>query len=393
MGSIRNRPASDHLFMDFYYQGIRCREQTSLTDTPVNRKLLQKQLIKIEAAIILGSFNYAETFPNSKHVDRLNVTASKGQFPLFQDFVPIWLKQKIPEWRYSYSMCVRSKLRRWLIPAFGQMPVNAITKSDILGFRATITNGENRERLTNKSANQVMSMLRMILEAASEQYQFPMSYAGINSLKVPRLDIIPFTLDEVYMIINRVREDFRNYFTVKFFTAMRTGEVDGLKWKYVDFERHQILVRETWVCRRVEYTKNDGSQRHIHMSEMVYQALQDQFKVTGHTEYVFISCRGAPLNHATVNKIWYSLLSKLNLRKRPPYQTRHTAATLWLAAGENPEWISRQMGHTTTKMLFEVYSRYIPNLTHQDGSAFEKLLQSYKQTLLKIQPDDSNRPS
>jgi len=68
------------------------------------------------------------------------------------------------------------------------------------------------------------------------------------------------------------------------------------------------------------------------------------------------------------------LLEKLSLRKRRQYQTRHTAATLWLAAGENPEWIARQMGHTSTEMLFRVYSRFVPNLTRQDGSAFERLV-------------------
>jgi integrase len=62
------------------------------------------------------------------------------------------------------------------------------------------------------------------------------------------------------------------------------------------------------------------------------------------------------------------------LKRRNPYQTRHTAATLWLASGESPEWIARQMGHSNTKMLFTVYSRYVPNLTRQDGSAFERLL-------------------
>ena len=48
---------------------------------------------------------------------------------------------------------------------------------------------------------------------------------------------------------------------------------------------------------------------------------------------------------------------------------RHTAATLWLAAGESPEWIATQMGHANTEMLFRVYSRYVPNLTRKDGSA------------------------
>ena len=56
-----------------------------------------------------------------------------------------------------------------------------------------------------------------------------------------------------------------------------------------------------------------------------------------------------------------------------PYQTRHTAATLWLAAGENPEWIARQLGHSA-QMLFSTYARFVPNLTRRDGSAFEALL-------------------
>jgi integrase len=53
---------------------------------------------------------------------------------------------------------------------------------------------------------------------------------------------------------------------------------------------------------------------------------------------------------------------------------RHTAATLWLASGEAPEWIARQLGHSSTEMLFRVYSRYVPNLTRRDGSAIERLL-------------------
>ena len=64
----------------------------------------------------------------------------------------------------------------------------------------------------------------------------------------------------------------------------------------------------------------------------------------------------------------------MGINYRRPYETRHTAATLWLASGEAPEWIARQMGHSNTKMLFEIYSRFVPNLTRQDGSAFERLL-------------------
>lgn len=111
------------------------------------------------------------------------------------------------------------------------------------------------------------------------------------------------------------------------------------------------------------------------MSQPVFNALKQQSKVTCDIDYVFANKAGNPLSvHNVTKRIWYPLLRCLGLPLRRPYQTRHTAATLWLAAGENPEWIARQMGHSTTEMLFRIYSRYVPNLTRQDGSAFESLL-------------------
>ena len=220
-----------------------------------------------------------------------------------------------------------------------------------------------------------MTPLRMILGEAANRYEFTSPFQGIKSLKVPRSDVEPFSLEEVRLILATVRADFRNYYTVRFFTGLRTGEIDGLQWDCVDFQRRQILVRQALVNGEIEQTKTDGSYRHIEMPQLVYDALKDQRKATGNNTFVFCNGAGNPLEHNNVTKrVWYPLLSHLGLRKRRPYQTRHTAATLWLAAGENPEWIARQMGHTTTEMLFRVYSRYVPNLTRRDGSAFERLL-------------------
>lgn len=222
-----------------------------------------------------------------------------------------------------------------------------------------------------------MTPLRMILHEAANRYNFSSPYQGIKSLKVPRTDVEPFNIEEVRLIIEKVRADFRDYYTVRFFTGMRTSEIDGLQWSAVDFERKQIIVRSTIVNGEIQSTKNDGSFRAIEMSQLVFDALKHQQEATGNMKFVFCTRNGSPLAHNNVTKrVWYPLLTHLGLTKRRPYQTRHTAATLWLAAGESPEWIARQMGHSTTEMLFRVYSRYVPNLTRQDGSAFERLLRS-----------------
>ncbi len=113
------------------------------------------------------------------------------------------------------------------------------------------------------------------------------------------------------------------------------------------------------------------------MSPPVYEALLRQFEATGKYDYVFCVKNGNPLDYCNVTKrVWKPILRYLGLKERRAYQTRHTAATLWLASGENPEWIARQLGHANTEMLFNVYSRYVPNLTRQDGSAFENFINS-----------------
>ncbi|HKT31013.1 MAG TPA: site-specific integrase [Gammaproteobacteria bacterium] len=383
MGSIRRRNDKDVLFLDFRYRGARCREQTVLPDTPDNRRKLEAVLAKLETEITFGTFDYGRYFPNSPLATRFaaNLPSGQGQYPRFRDFVEIWFGRKEPEWRRTHITQMRFMLDHWILPAFGDRLINTITKIQILDFRARVMRHpgiRGNERLSAESVNHIMAPLRMVMRDASEQFGIPNPYTGIKAIRVPRSHVEPFALDEVRLILANVREDFRNYYTMRFFTGMRPAEIDGLKWKFVDFERRQILVRETWVKGRVEYTKTDGSQREIDMSGPVFEALQAQYKVTGQFEYVFVNGLGKPLDAKNVtNRVWYPLLRYLNLRPRVPYQTRHTAATLWLAAGESPEWIARQMGHTTTEMLFRVYSRFVPNLTRRDGSAFEKLLQAH----------------
>ncbi|MDQ6988759.1 MAG: site-specific integrase, partial [Mariprofundaceae bacterium] len=296
-------------------------------------------------------------------------------------FSESWYEEMKIQWRRTHKEGVQDILDQYLLDWFGSKEVSCITKTDVLAFRTSLgkVNKRSGKQLSASRINHIMTPLRMILNEAANRFQFSSPYHGIKSLKVPRTDVEPFTLDEVMLILRSVRPDFKNYFTVRFFTAIRTSEIDGLQWQYVDFERRQILIRQALVLDELVYTKNDGSYRAIDMSEMVYVALKEQFEATGQNDFVFCNTKGGTLSHRNITKrVWHPLLKLLGLRARRPYQTRHTAATLWLAAGESPEWIARQMGHTTSEMLFRTYSRYIPNLTRQDGSAFERLLAQHQ---------------
>ncbi|MBE7939666.1 DUF3596 domain-containing protein [Ramlibacter aquaticus] len=391
MGSIRALSSKGTLFMDFRFQGQRLREYTLLADTPANRKRLQKVLDRVETEIALGAFDYAKTFgkplpQRETDEDRTEpapsqpASATAGRpTPPMAEFANLWFAENEIQWRRSYRITQRGALDKYVIPFFGNRPVGEITRADVLAFRGYLAKAPARgedSTLSNRRINAVMKPLRQILNEAADRFEFQTAFRNIKPLKNKRSDVQPFSLAEVQLILARAREDYRAYFTVRFFTGMRTGEVHGLKWKYIDFERRLILVRESIVLGEEDELKTEDSQRDIQMTQVVYEALRLQAKSTRKiSDYVFCNQAGNPLDNKNFNnRVWRPLLRHLGLAHRRPYQMRHTTATLWLASGEAPEWIARQLGHTTTEMLFRTYSRFVPNLTRQDGSAFDRLL-------------------
>ena len=85
--------------------------------------------------------------------------------------------------------------------------------------------------------------------------------------------------------------------------------------------------------------------------------------------------KGKPLNtHFVSTQLWYPTLNKAGLAHRRPYETRHTAAVLHIAAHENPLYISHMLGHSDTRLLFDVYAPYVANASRQDGFAFNEMM-------------------
>jgi len=384
MAKLSVRKATNNLYFDFMYQGVRYREQTELIDSKANRRLLQKKLDLLNAELVTGQFDYLNSFPESKVARRLvkekmEVEAIQADSYLFKNFIIEWIEENKLNWRDSHLVNIESMVNKYYLPSFGERVIDSITRAELLKFRTSLAKvpGRNgRTSLSNNRINKIMNPLRRVFEEAADRYDFNTPFTRIKILKVPKSDVQPFSLKEVSLILENVRPDYQIYYLIRFFTGMRTGEVDGLQWKYVDFDQRIIKVRETIVAGEESYTKTDASQRDIAMSQPVYEGLVKQYQITSNlSKFVFCNQKGECIEHNNVTKrVWYPLLKRLKLEKRRPYQTRHTAATLWLASGESPEWIARQMGHSNTEMLFKVYSRYVPNLTRQDGSAMEKLL-------------------
>lgn len=391
MAKVRVRPETGNLYLDFQWRGVRCREQTLLPDNAQNRKTLESLATRIQRDIAKGSFDYGSYFPNSpraKAFERVAQTQSIVATPPatpqemvihFAEAAEDWFAENQPRWRSTNAATTRSILDKRLLPVFGNTHVASITRAELIAFRAETmkaTSRKEQETLSASRVNHIMGVARMVLADAADKHGFVSPYRNIKQLRTKKVDIQPFSLDEVQKMLCTVRSDYRPYLTLRFYTGLRSGEANALEWQHIDFDNDVIRVRQQVVKGEIIPTKTDGSNRDVPMIPIVRQALMDQRANTPtESRWVFTAPEGGPLNLVNfTNRVWHPLLRHLGLAARRPYQTRHTAATLMLAAGENPEWVAYVLGHTTTEMLFRVYSRYVPNLTRNDGRAFTGLV-------------------
>lgn len=385
MAKVRVRPETRTLYLDFQYQSVRCREQTALADTPGNRRALEAVGKRIDRDITKGRFDYRAYFPDSPRATQFDDPAEVSDAvvsttPTFGEFAEVWFRESIPRWRDRYRRSIRDTLDRIVLPVLGAKPLDGVQRADLLAFQAHIAlrAGRGRQTISARRINKIMTLVKAILNESADRFGLTSPARGLKTLKQRRPDVLPFTLEEAHLLISRVRPDYKPYLTIRLLTGLRTGEADGLQWQDVDIKNACFRIERTHSRDGDGDTKTQGSKRTIPMVPQVLAAFEAQARFRlPECPWVFHSSQGHPIDAVNfTNRIWYPLLRHLDLKPRPPYQMRHTAATLMLASGENPEWIASVLGHSTTEMLFRVYSRYVPNLTRNDGQAFAGLVHS-----------------
>lgn len=282
------------------------------------------------------------------------------------------------DWKRSYRETMRLNLNRFLLPAFGRLPVCGIKRRQVMAFRLQLHNhvGLSPDRVNHL----IQHLVRIINFARLDADLQPLGH--VPTMRVARTKITPFSLAEIDQFLAACPRAYRDYYIIRFFTGLRTGEIDGLKWKYVDIDKAVLEVVETVVDGRKETPKTVESVRVVRLSQNVVEAFRRlKQRARKRATWVFPTRSGKPRCHRNITKrIWYPTLKKAGLKRRRPCETRHTAASLWLSAGENPLWVVQQLGHAGPKQLYRTYARYIPDAARRDGSLIDQLLVEYAST-------------
>ena len=148
--------------------------------------------------------------------------------------------------------------------------------------------------------------------------------------------------------------------------GLRRGEVLGLMWEDIDFDRKVVSIDRSVVYEdrqlRIGDLKTRSSRRSILISDGIAQILKEhQQKDSGFV----VSNDDKPLSPATLDKQYKAVLKKAGLPNIRFHDLRHTNATLMLKAGIHAKVASQRLGHSTIGITMDLYSHVMHDMQEE----------------------------
>jgi len=85
---------------------------------------------------------------------------------------------------------------------------------------------------------------------------------------------------------------------------------------------------------------------------------------------------GEPYHPERLSTRFESLIDKAKLRRVRLHDTRHTAASLMLAAGVPVKVVSEMLGHSSPAITLNIYQHTVPSMAKEAGEALSAALLS-----------------
>lgn len=324
-----------YLRVQFYWQGKRYRESLGLRDNRENRREWAHRLQALEVALRQPDFDLGHWFPGSRRLSKQPATDSSPAVTLGA-YARRWLagQELTKATRRDYEYLFRTFLDA---TALGAMLPSAVTKHDI---RAAVA-GKSIRRST-----MALQRLRAIFDEAIEDGLCDRNPA--KAVKNPRPGhrepVEGFSAQEIDALVDAAAGQDLAFILVARHTGLRPSEILSIQRKDVDLRRRRLVVRGT---------KTVGSARVIDLSRVALMALKLQLRDLQVRPTLF---RFNYVNWRSRN--WARIIAAAGIPYRSPYALRHSYAIAALEAGYDPVYVARQLGHTSTEMVFRFYSRW-----------------------------------
>lgn len=293
----------------------------------------------------------------------------------------------------------KSDIRLHIKPALGAVRLEALDAPMIQAFYQKLLkpSKQRKKGLSAKTVKNIHGVLHKALQQA-----VLVGYLRFNpadACVLPRVEkpkIIPFDDVQISEFLTAIQGNrFETLFTVTLFTGMREGEVLGLTWDCVDFERGIITIdkqiqlhqEKGFEAYELASTKN-GKCRSMMAAPSImallnrHRAAQAQQKLLAGSAWknrddlVFTDALGSHLTKPTVYREFKRVAAAIGRPDARFHDLRHSYAVAAIRSGDDIKTVQGNLGHATAAFTLDVYGHVTTQMKQEIAARMEAFIKT-----------------
>lgn len=378
-GSIRQRPDG------------RWEARVTLGRDPGTGKQIQKSLYgKTQKEVV-------------QKMQKLSVEWNEGVYTAPSKLtVKQWLETWFDEYTGGVSDNTRVKyeadIRNHIIPAIGAVKLEALTPAAV----QKLYNGLLRrdKPLSGKTVKNIHGVLHQALRQAMKLGYIKTNPTEACTLpRIEKTEMQPLDAPDIKAFLDVLDDsEYSTLLKVDLFTGMREGEILGLQWSCIDFDRGTITIRQQLSRPRLKggsyklTPPKNGKTRIIQPAPFVMNILKEHrtkqlekrliagpaWDDCGIPDLVFTGDTGKHLCYTVVLRHYRKALAAASLEDRRFHDLRHTYAVTSLRAGDDVKTVQENLGHHTAAFTLDQYGHVTETMKQASARRMEAFIEGLK---------------
>ena len=308
------------------------------------------------------------------------------------EWMSIWAQDYLVGVKASTAYLYRRTIELYIDPHLGHIRLDALNAHAVQHFYNELAKPSKPDAapLSAKSIKNIHGVLHKALQQA-----VLLNYIRYNPTtacvlpKIVKKEIHPLTDQQTAQLLNLLKgSKYEIPLTVDLFTGLREGELLGLIWDCVDFEKGTILVNKQ--LRRSQRKggtyyfsppKNNKS-RTITPAPYVMKLLQAQ-KVQQARQrlmagpawedsgLVFTNEFGRYISYRAIFDSFKRIVKRIGLSDARIHDLRHTYAVNCIRAGDDIKTVQSNLGHATAAFTLDVYGHFTDDMRSVSAQRME----------------------
>lgn len=310
----------------------------------------------------------------------------------FSRWLDIWIDEYTINLKPSTKAAYLQHIRVHIKPYVGDVLIAQITTANIQHLYSTLL-GEMK--LSPKTVKNVHGVLHRALEQAKK-----VGYISSNPAdaaitpRVEKKQVSTMESDDISLFLKQIKgTKYENAMFVAVFTGLRQGELLGLTWDCVNFEKGILLINKQHNRAKGEKEFKFSSLKNekvrvLTVAEEVLDVLRKQKiqqemwkkqlgeKYSNPDNLVFTTETGRYVNNVMLYQRFKYIMRKLGKPEMRFHDLRHTYAVNSLRAGDDIKTVQENLGHSIAAFTLSTYAHATQGMKLESANRMSQFIKS-----------------